>query len=263
MSQVVSDSSSGRTVEIIAHRGESADAPENTLAAFELAWSRGINSFELDCRLTKDNQLIVIHDADTKRTSNQTKLVTESTADELCQLDAGKWKDAKFAGVMFSRLSEVFAKMPTNARCFVEVKVGPEAVPALVTAIKESTRDLRQFAVISFDAGTVAETKKKLPGAKAYLVASFKQAPDGIWAPAAEDLIASAKRIGADGLDVGAKGPLDAPFVKKVTDAGLELYVWTVDDWELAQRLARCGVNGLTTNRAGWLRDQFELSVEP
>src|SRR3954447_22836048 len=83
---------SGKEVELIAHRGESADAPENTMAAFRLAWGRKDPAIELDVHLTGDGKLVVGHDADTKRTTGKKLLIKESTLEELRALDAGRWK---------------------------------------------------------------------------------------------------------------------------------------------------------------------------
>jgi glycerophosphoryl diester phosphodiesterase len=87
-----------RAVEIIAHRGESADAPENTLAAFRLAWERRVTAIELDVHLTKDDRLVVCHDADTKRTTGETLTIAKSTLADLRTLDAGRWKGERWTG---------------------------------------------------------------------------------------------------------------------------------------------------------------------
>src|SRR5262245_45356940 len=79
----------GNPWRFVAHRGESADAPENTMAAFRLAWERNVDAIELDVHLTRDGKLIVSHDADTKRTTGTNKVIVQSTLDELRPLDAG------------------------------------------------------------------------------------------------------------------------------------------------------------------------------
>jgi glycerophosphoryl diester phosphodiesterase len=98
-----------------------------------------------------------------------------------------------------------------------------------------------------------------LPELKAYYLAEFKQdKATGAWAPTAEELIAQAKAVGADGLDLSHKGPLDREFVRKVRAAGLGLYVWTVDDPAIAKRMVELGVDGITTNKAAWLAGQLK-----
>ncbi len=80
-------------VEIIAHRGASHDAPENTLAAVNLGWKRNADAVEVDVYLSKDNRIVAIHDKNTKRTTGHDGLVKEMTWSELQKLDAGNWKN--------------------------------------------------------------------------------------------------------------------------------------------------------------------------
>src|SRR3954470_5431765 len=124
------DASAKKPVEFCAHRGESHDAPENTMAAYRLAWER-TDAAELDVHLTKDGKLILSHDADTARcTGGAHKLVIkDTTADELRKLDVGSWKDPKYAGEKMPLLEEIVATIPEGKRLFIEVKIGPEAIP--------------------------------------------------------------------------------------------------------------------------------------
>lgn len=243
-------------VEWVAHRGESADAPENTLAAFKLAWERGVKAIELDVHLTADGTLVVCHDFDTKRTTGESHLIRTSKASDLRGLDAGSWKGPKYKGEPVPTLDQALATIPEGGRCFIEVKVGPEAIPALRESIRRSGKTPAQLAVISFQADAVAASKAAMPEIKAFYLSSFK--PDtktpGGWTPSIDSLIAKAKEIKADGLDLAFKGPLDADAVRRIKAAGLEVYAWTVDDPGEAKRLAEAGVDGITTNRAGWMK---------
>jgi glycerophosphoryl diester phosphodiesterase len=242
-------------VEFVAHRGESADAPENTLAAFRLAWQRGDPAVELDVHLTRDGKLIVSHDADTRRTTGVPKVIKESMRDELRTLDAGRWKGAQFAGERLPTLEEALATIPAGARLFIEVKVGAEAIPALVEAVRASGKAPAQLAVISFQLDAVAEAKRRLPEIPAYYLASFnRDSATGAWAPTIDALIARARGAKLDGLDLAYTGPLDADAARRIRAAGLALHVWTVDDPEVARRLIGYGVDGITTNRAAALR---------
>lgn len=257
-------SAPGADVELIDHRGESIDAPENTLAAFRLAWERKAPTIELDVHLTRDGALIVSHDADTKRTTGVAKVVKESTLEELRTLDAGRWKGERWAGEKMPTLLEALRTIPERGRCFIEVKVGPEAVPALVEAVRASGKRADQLVVISFHAETIAEAKRRLPELKGYFLSGFKQDPKTKrWAPTAEALIRKAKEIGADGLDLASEGPVDRAFVDQVKQAGLEIYVWTVDDPDEARRFVAAGVDGITTNRAAGLKAELAGSSAP
>lgn len=251
----------GQTVEITGHRGESHDAPENTLAAFNLGWERGVKCNELDVYISKDGKLVVSHDASTKRTTGVDKKIADSTWDELKDLDAGKWKDEKWAGEKLPLLEEMLATIPDGARCFIEVKTGPEIMPALVKAVRESGKKPEQLVIISFNAETMAEAKRQLPELKAYYLSGFKEDKEtGKVTPTVDELIAKAKELRSDGLDLHYKGPIDAEFVRKVKDAGLELYVWTVNELEDAKRLIEAGVDGITTDKPSWLEKQLKAA---
>lgn len=244
-----------RPVELISHRGESADAPENTLAAFELAWERSIPAIELDVHLTKDGRLICCHDADTKRTTGDAKQIKECTLAELCELDAGQWKDARFAGEKLPTLEAALATIPDGARCFIEVKVGPEAVPALEKAVLECGKKPAQLAVISFNAATIAAAKQRLPHLKMFYLSGFKKdKATGAWLTSIDDILQKAKEIGADGVDLAWDGPWEKSTVSKIRKASLEFYVWTVDDPAVARKFVAWGVDGITTNKADWMR---------
>ena len=255
--QAASATPSSRKVEWAAHRGESFLAPENTMAAVNLAWKLGADAVEFDVHLTKDGKLAVCHDKDLKRTGGQKLVIAESALEELQKLDVGRWKGEQFAGERVVAIDEVLATVPEGKRLFIEVKVGPEAVPALVEAVRRSGKKPARLAVISFNAETIREAKRKLPELKMYYLADQKQDKQtGKWAPPLDEVLRTAQEIRADGVDVAAKPPVDAAFVRKAKEAGLEVYVWTVDDPDLARRMAGLGVDGITTNRAAWLREQ-------
>jgi glycerophosphoryl diester phosphodiesterase len=243
-------------VEIIAHRGASYDAPENTLAAFKLAWEQKADAIECDVFLTKDQQVAVIHDADTKRLAGVSKKVAETDLADLRKLDVGKWKDAKFAGERIPTLAEVLATVPTGRRIFIEVKTGTEIVPFLLRVLTESKLKPEQLVIISFNAEVVEAMKLHRSDLKMYWVVSLN--PKKGEKPTAEQLIATGQKIRADGLDLSATPELDAEFARKVKAAKLGLYVWTVNDVAVAKRMIEYGVDGITTDRPAWLREQLK-----
>lgn len=246
-------------MEIVAHRGASFDAPENTMAAFNLGWAQNADAVELDIMLSKDGKIIVIHDKDTKRLAGVDRPVVEQTLAELRSLDVGRWKDAKFIGEKPPLLSEVLATIPDGKRLFIEVKCGAEIVPELVREIKEAGKKPEQTAVIGFSADAMAAVKKALPHLEVYWIVGIKPDPKTDKKPlTVDELIATAKRIKADGLDLSAHDTIDKRFGDKVTAAGLKLAVWTVDDPAVARAMQAAGVQSLTTNRPGWMREQLQ-----
>ncbi|MGB1875094.1 MAG: glycerophosphodiester phosphodiesterase family protein, partial [Akkermansiaceae bacterium] len=124
---------------VIAHRGASAAAPENTLPAFQLAWQQGADGIEADFLLSKDGHIVCFHDKDTKRITGKKLLVKDATLAELRQLDVGAWKDARYAGTRIPTITEVLATVPEDKKCFIEIKCGAEIVEPLLREIEAST----------------------------------------------------------------------------------------------------------------------------
>ena len=249
---------------IVAHRGESHDAPENTLAAFELAWARDDQAIELDVRLTADGKLIVCHDADTFRTTGVHRLIAESSLGELQRLDAGAWKGPEWASETMPTLEAALATVPPGGMCLIEVKVGPEAVHVMAGVLKACSLTPGQTVVISFNSAALAEVRVQMPRVPTHLLSAFRR-EDGVEErqPVWDALIAEAHRIGAGALNVHYAGPITRAAVEQVHQAGLGLFVWTVDDIEPALRLASVGVDGMTSNRAAWLRAMLARERAP
>src|SRR5262245_15219893 len=150
-------------VEIIAHRGASHDAPENTLAAIRLAWQQQADGSEFDIHLTRDGKIAVLHDKDTKRTAGVKLVAADTPLAELRALDVGAWKGPRFVGEKVPTLAEMLATVPAGKKVFVEVKCGPEIVPELDRVLKASRLEPKQTPVISFNFGVVAAVKKARP----------------------------------------------------------------------------------------------------
>jgi glycerophosphoryl diester phosphodiesterase len=260
---VSADAATGanRPIEVTAHRGESSLAPENTLASVELAWKRGADAVEIDVHLTADGQLVVCHDANTKRTAGRELRIAKSTLAELRALDVGAWKGAEWVGQKIPLLEEVLKTVPENRRLFVEVKVGPEAVPILKKAVEAAQKRAEQVVVISFNAAVIAAAKRQMPENRAFLLVGFEQDKQTKqWSPTVEKVIAAARTANADSVDLSASPPLDRAFVEQLHHAGLGVYAWTIDSPEVARRMIEYGVVGITTNRAGWMKEQLGLA---
>jgi glycerophosphoryl diester phosphodiesterase len=248
--------SSVPATEIIAHRGASFDAPENTVASLRLGYEQAADAGELDITLTKDGHIVVLHDGDTARVSGITNKPAETALEDLRKLSAGqwgKWKGSKFAETIPS-LQEVLAVVPSGKRIFIEVKCGPEVLPELRRVLELSRLKASQIVLIGFDLETMRQAKAKFPALSVYWLVGLDR--DKKSRPL-EDLLAMVKSAGVDGLDLDQGFPFDSDFVQRVHNAGLGLFAWTVDDPEVARRLSRAGVDGITTNRPGWLRGQL------
>ncbi|HEY2828329.1 MAG TPA: glycerophosphodiester phosphodiesterase family protein, partial [Pirellulales bacterium] len=222
-----------------------------------LAWQEGADAVEGDFRLTRDGQIVCVHDASLKRTTGIDRRVNECSLAELRAFDAGSWKGPQFAGERIPTFDELLDTLPAGKRFYVEVKSGPEIVEPLWEVIAKHDLPPEQLVLISLQLPVVTAIKEAIPSCPAYWVVEFKRAETGQWQPNARDIIGTAERAGLDGVDLMATGPIDAPLVKRIKAANLGLCVWTVDDPDRARRLIDLGVQRITTNRPGWLREQL------
>ncbi|MDQ3624643.1 MAG: glycerophosphodiester phosphodiesterase [Verrucomicrobiota bacterium] len=244
-------------LEIIAHRGASYDAPENTLAALKLGWQQNADACELDIHLSKDGQVVLSHDASTRRITGVDKAVAAQTLAELRDLDAGRWKGPQWAGEKMPALAEALATIPEGKRMFIEIKCGPEVLPELERVIAASGRKPGQLVIIGFNYATMQQAKQRFPQVPVFWLHSAEADKKTRHIPSLDELIEKTRAAGLDGLNLNFKFPIDAAFVEKVHGAGLKLYVWTVDDAPIARNLAAAGVDGITTNRPEWLRQEL------
>jgi glycerophosphoryl diester phosphodiesterase len=236
---------------VIAHRGASHLAPENTRAAVELAWRLGADAVEVDVRLTRDGRIVVIHDETTDRTAGRHWEVAATNSSLLRLLDVGRHKHPRFAGERIPYLEEVLQTVPPDRQLFVEIKCGPEILPALTQTIARSGKR-SQVVIIGFDLATVTAAKTALPESGAHWLCDKR-----VFTSYDRSLVEQAKASGVDGLDVHWTG-LTRQFIRAVKAAGLRLYVWTIDDPTHALRLKSLGVDGITTNHPGRLRRRIE-----
>ena len=244
------------SVEIIAHRGASYLAPENTLASVQLGWQKQAD-VEIDVYLSRDRRIVVIHDSTTKRTSGGTDLkVSETNSEELRKLDVGSFKAPEYAGQRIPFVEEVLATIPRGRKLYIEIKCKKEILHTLHSVIAESGK-MSQIVIICFDLEVAAASRKMIDVPTYWLKGTDKVKDTEQWIPHDPNLAQTAKARGLDGLDVHYAGVTEE-FVRAVRAAGLGLYVWTVDDPEEAARLVALGVDGITTNRPAWLREQLK-----
>lgn len=246
---------------ITAHRGASHDAPENTLAAFRVAWEQAADAIEGDFRLSSDGRIVCVHDADTKRVAGVNHVVAATPLAELRTLDAGRWKAERFAGERLPTFAEVLAAVPAGKRFFIELKTGPEIVPVLVEELAAWPGDRALLTIIAFDADTVAACKRALPDIRAHWLTSFKQdKATGAWRPTAEQIAETVNACNADGVGMqGQRKVIDEGFVKRLAAGRVaEFHVWTVDSPDDALAFRRLGAMGITTNRPAFIRAALE-----
>jgi glycerophosphoryl diester phosphodiesterase len=246
---------------VVAHRGASHDAPENTLTAFQLAWEQGADAIEGDFYLTADQQIVCIHDKTTKRTAGSDLTVASSTLTQLRELEYGAWKDERFRGEPIPTLDQVLATVPPGRQVFVEVKCGPEIVPFMKQVFARSSLAREQIVVISFNAEVVAETKLQIPGIEAFWLTGYKQDEQtGKWTPELPMILKTLEETRADGLDTKAEmSVVNSEFIQAFRRQGFAFHTWTVDDPDQALALQQLGVDSITTNRPQLIRETLQL----
>jgi len=248
---------SALAVEIIGHRGASHDAPENTPAAVKLAWKRDADAVEIDVHLTRDGQIVAIHDETTKRYGGPDKPVAGQTLAELQRLDVGTWKDPKWAGERIPTLAEILKTLPRGKRLFVEIKCGADIILPLKQALKAAGHKPQQTVFIGFSHDTMRAVKQALPRFEvAWVIDVKRNKQTQRRKPALKDIIRRCREANFDAVDLSYRY-LDRDWVQTFHNAGLKCYVWTVNSPQEAKRLVNAGVDGITTDRPGWLKRQL------
>ena len=243
--------------EIIAHRGASHDAPENTLSAMKLGWEQGADAVELDLWLSRDGKLVVFHDADTRRFEQPARKIGEMTLEEIQQLDVGSFKDAKFKGGRVPALEAILTTVPDGKRIVLELKDRPEIVPEFVRVLKVSGLKPAQLCVISFKEDTLRAAKAALPDVPHYFLKGYKADPQTGALPRLEPLLDLCRDARFDGLNLHFDWPVTPEFAAKIKAQHLKLLIWTVDDAAVVKKLTVAGVDAITTNRPAWLRERL------
>jgi glycerophosphoryl diester phosphodiesterase len=233
--------------EIIAHRGASFIAPENTVSSAKLAWELGTDAVEADIYLSKDNRIMVSHDPNTRRITGKSYTIRETLSDTLRTLDAGAYKNEKYKGEKIPFLEEIIATVPEGKKLVIEIKCGSEVLPLLRYTIDQHGAN-RNFNFISFDFQTISDAKKTFPDNSCYWLCS-----DTLIYKKNIDLIPKA---GLEGVSLNYN-IINGKTVTMAEAFGLELFSWTVDNPEEAKRLISLGVKGITTNRPGWMQEQL------
>ena len=215
-------------MKIIAHRGASYFEPENTLRAFKRAIEMSADFVEADVRLTKDEELVIMHDPDVSRTTNGKGLVKDLTLDELIKLDAG-------IGENIPTLEEVIKLVKNKVGLVVEIKE-PGTENKIIEKIEEN--NLENSILTSFFHKSVQNVRKSSSGIDAGII-----------------FVGEPVNVGklADEANVNIIFPsyryMTEELVKNAKKHDLTVYPWAIDDPEIFKRFADMGVDGIITNK--------------
>ncbi len=231
------------TVMAIAHRGASAVAPENTVAAFDEAIRLGSSAVEFDVRMSADGVPVVIHDDRIDRTTNGHGRVTDFTALELRRFDAGSWKDHRFAAARIPTLEEALLAIVDPTIPVLEIKA-PIPAAALAELLHRRNAEARVI-VISYHAELLAPLKALLPKLKlGLLVDEWNQ-----------DTLRRARMLAATTV-VGNVRCVTMEHVAAAHAAGLKVWCFTANDVGLVAAMTALGVEGIITDYPDLIRSQ-------
>jgi glycerophosphoryl diester phosphodiesterase len=250
---------------IIAHRGASADAPENTLAAFQKAIEEGADGIEFDVRIAKDGVPVVFHDATLKRIAGRENTVSSFTSEELQTFDVGSWfnlknpkkADEKFAAEtvpIFSQLLDFLKDY--KGLLYVELKGTDEEIPALAQSVCDLVgRSLLspQITIKSFQLEGIAIARKILPDIRT--AALFEPKTPASFLFKRGLFIDKAAESGADELSLHYS-LATKKLVKKAKERGLLTIIWTVDRKVWVKRALNLEIRALITNNPASLLDK-------
>ncbi len=236
---------------VVAHRGNSAVAPQNTLAAFEAAWRAGADLIELDVQLTRDGHVVVIHDDTVDATTDGTGTVTDLTLAEVRALDAGSWFSGAYAGQRvptFAEVLDLLVRRPgTDLLLEIKGSWSTDQVRLVTGPITDAGLTDRVIGQ-SFWPETVAAIAEADPSMRRGLLVF--EVP--------EDLLGRCAELGV--MTCNPYGPLlvaDPGLVGRLHEAGIRVMVWTLDEPEHWAAAVALGVDAIITDRpdrlAGYL----------
>jgi glycerophosphoryl diester phosphodiesterase len=224
---------------VVAHRGASGHAPENTLAAFRRAVELGAAFIETDLQISRDAHIVIIHDDRLDRTTTGRGPVREHTLAELRELDAGSWYDPRFAGERIPTLEEVLEfSRQSDVVFYLEIKPGaPWGVEEAVVGALRSAGETTRAVVLSFDAATLATVRRLEPTLMTGYLYDRRQ----------PDAVQRALELGARQL--APRGDLVTPeLVAEARRSDLQVVTWTINRPEHMRALAAAGVDGIMTD---------------
>ncbi|GAB3052414.1 glycerophosphodiester phosphodiesterase [Virgibacillus ainsalahensis] len=243
---------------IIAHRGASKYAPENTMPAFELAYHMGADGIETDVQLTKDNIPVLIHDERVKRTTNSVGYIKSYTFDQLKQLDAGSWFSSKFSGTSIVSLNELLEWIKDKALYLnIELKNNKIDYKNLESIVYEEIDHFNlsnRTTLSTFNPNSV----KRLQGYHSKIGIALLTSKRN------KNLAAHARELGANAIHVKYR-LLNHKLVSDCHDKNMALRIYTVNRFSHIIRCVKMGCDGIFTDipdKAIQYRDLFVSNKE-
>ncbi|WOI42274.1 glycerophosphodiester phosphodiesterase [Bacillus altitudinis] len=227
---------------IIAHRGSSSAAPENTIAAFDVAVEQGADYIELDVQMTMDQHVVVIHDDTVDRTTNGNGLVKSYTLDQLKKLDAGSWFEQQYTNERIPTLQEILERYSQRIGILIEIKhpkrqIGIEkAVARIINRFSYS----RHIIIQSFDVHALQRIKAFAPSLRTALIIK----PDAFKLTKRKLTTYSSF---ANCLNM-KKTMINRWWIDRIHTFGMDVFIWTVKDQKTADRIKKHPIDGVVTD---------------
>ena len=238
----------GSRAAVIAHRGASADRPENTLAAFDEALRQGADGIELDLQLTRDGAVVVFHDFTLDKLGDARRGIPAVTLEELHRLDAGAWFSPRYAGERVPTLADLLARVGAPTRLLLELK--PEPDPAAAERLlRAAVREIRdggcadRASLLCFDAPLLERAGEVAPELDRVL---------NVDAQGVRAALSSGRPRGLSALSFDVRA-LTPETIAALRRDGSPLYVYTCNREADVERALTAGARGVMSDRPGWL----------
>ena len=229
---------------VVAHRGYSGIAPENTLSSARAAVQAGATGSEFDIRTTSDGHIVLLHDFKVDRTTNGKGDIAKLPFAQVRKLDAGSWKDKKFAGEKIPTLAETLAVFKGTG-CIPVIEIKVKGISKQVVDAVRRADMLGEAAVIAFDGDVVREVREIEPKLPCYWL--WSKGLDGTFKQQADAIVREAAKHKTNMVDLHY-GMLSAEIVAELKRRGMKVWCWTVNDAVVMDALMRWGVEGITTD---------------
>ena len=234
----------------VGHRGASYLAPENTLASIKLAWELGADGAECDVMLTADHKVVLFHDKNAKKLTGGNFTIKEATWEDLKPLVVipRETNRPEYSNETIPLLKDVLAIIPEDRMLVIEIKTGPEILPHLQKVITQHWKN-GNISFIAFDFETIKQAKLLYPDVPCYYLSSFKSDLNKHFDAVVES--------GLDGVDL-RHNIIDKEIMESCHASGLDVWCWTVNDTQTAQKMKEFGVSAVTTDRPAWLKNNLQ-----
>lgn len=237
------------TFKLIAHRGASAEAPENTLVAMHQAVEIGVDFIEFDVRLTRDGIPVIFHDASLARTTTSRKAlhICDLNFEQIRELDAGSWFDPKFSGEKIPTLEEVLQAKFKPSRLMIEIKSSYQPASKItektLEVIEKTKFNPDSFVIGSMSLSIIEELQRQAPHLNIIGIAEKAQ-NIAIFLERNINLMALWYKL------------LDPSLIEFLHKRNVEVWSFTIDDPKVASSLQACSIDGIITNHPRVIRQQ-------